>query len=90
MSDKKSRWVLWGLGLACAACCAAPLYLLLGGATVGFSAGLISPVVKEILICLLPLVMIGAAFYFINKKKKSCCDSPQSNCNSQQCEIKKT
>jgi hypothetical protein len=90
MSDKKSRWVLWGLGLACTACCALPIYLLLGGAAVGLSASLISPAIKEILICVLPLMIVGLGVYFMNRKKKSCCDSPQSNCNNQQCEVKKT
>lgn len=88
MSDKKSRWALWGLLLACAACCAAPVYLLLTGAAVGLSASLISPAAKEILICVLPLIIVGLAIYFVNRKKKSCCDSPESNCNDHQCGVK--
>lgn len=85
MSDKKSKWALWGVGLACAACCAMPIYLLLGGTTV---IGAMSAVFRELLICLLPLMVLGLVTYFIAKRKKSCCDSPQSNCNHHQCGIK--
>lgn len=85
MSDKKSKWALWGLGLACAACCAMPIYLLLGGTAV---VGAMSAVFRELLICLLPLMVLGLVVYFIAKRKKSCCDLPQSNCNDLQCGVK--
>lgn len=89
MSDKKSKWALWGIGLACVACCAVPLYLVMGGvAAVGISASVISPAIREILICVLPIMSIGLVIFLMSRKKKSCCDAPQSSCNSQQCQVK--
>ena len=88
MSDKKSRWAFWGVVLACTACCAVPIYFLVVGAAAGFSASLMSPAIREILICTLPLIIVGLVIYFSNSKKKPCCDSPQSNCNDHQCGVK--
>ena len=88
MSAKQSRWVLWGLGLACTACCVLPLYNLLGGAAIGFAVGMILPATKEILLCALPWMVVGLVIYTMKRKKRICCDTLQSTSNNQQCEVK--
>lgn len=88
MSDKKSWRTLLGLVFACTACCAVPVYVVVSGAAVGLSASLVSSSLKEVLVCALPLLMVGLVIYVVNRNKKSCCDSPQSSCNDHQCGVK--
>lgn len=83
MSKQSKIWG-WLLGAACIGCCAVPLYLLAVGATAGITS-LVSPALREILICVVPLLLIAVTFYAINKKKKSCCESQGKNCTSNQC-----
>lgn len=91
MTDKKSKWAIGLVGAACVACCTIPIIgLVMAGAgsaaLLGFFA---SDQFKEILICGIPLLLIIIGFILFSRRQKaaSCCNTPTSDCSSNQCGI---
>lgn len=91
MSSQKSKWIIVTAAIACIGCCAAPLYLIVAGAS---SAGVLAVLMDkqnlDVFICLAPLVLIAG--YFIYKRhqaKNACCAAPTDECSSTQCNSKK-
>lgn len=75
--------VLFGIGLACAACCAVPLLglagLTLGGAGIAASWG----ISLDLIICVLgPLALVAGLIVFLGKRRRDqqclACPSDQS------------
>jgi hypothetical protein len=87
MQRANKLW-LWLAGGACAACCAIPLMLLTGVSLTSFAI-LQNGVVRELLLCVVPLAAIGAAafFFFRRRKLRSCCASPKSSCSTDKCGV---
>jgi hypothetical protein len=85
VNKRKSVWLMLVAAIACIGCCAVPLYLIIVGASsaslmtiVGGTKGL------ELLLCLLPVVFIGAT-YVVTRHKKQCCPEPTDKCGNNQC-----
>lgn len=83
---KRSKsWLIIGAALACIGCCAVPIYLLVTGLSLAGAMAVIgSSTLLEVLLCLLPLLVIGW-FYYRQSQAKNCCPNPQKQCNSDQC-----
>lgn len=90
METSKSKRMIYLAAMACIGCCAIPIYALVIGATsIGFGVLIIEPI-REIIACLLPVLIFGIGYYLYQKQrqKKRCCVTPQKNCITSQCATK--
>lgn len=91
MTSRKSKWVIGLAGAACVACSTLPIgglaLLTVGSATL--ANFLATDGFWEILVCLIPLLIIGIGLLFLSRRQKSrdCCTATESACSTTQCEI---
>jgi len=90
MNTHKSKIAMLITAIACVGCCAIPLYsIVVGASSIGVISTLISDKNREVLICLLPLLLIAIDYYIYRRlNRKSCCTSPTDECGNTQCASK--
>ncbi len=92
MTERKHKWIPGLAVAACVACCAIPLggIFLAGASSAAIASFFASDQFKEVLICGIPLLLIISLYFFFTRRKKvneSCCETPNTNCSSNQCGV---
>lgn len=71
--------------LACVACCAVPLLPVMLGSSSLILA--LTNVRGDSLICLIPIVVIGIAWFKSSQRRSQCCETPSPDCQATRCGV---
>ena len=85
MNNRKSVWLVFTAAIACIGCCAVPLSLVIAGASSASLMAIVTgPKSVDLLLCLLPVAILGI-IYMATRRKKQCCPEPSDECGKNQC-----
>lgn len=87
MVNRKSKLLIGLVGAACVACCAVPisgLVILAVGSSATVASFFATDGFKEILVCLLPLLILSIGLVYVSRRKKpsDCCATTGTSCNT--------
>jgi hypothetical protein len=91
MTERNSKWLPSLAVAACVACCTIPLagVFFAGASSTAIATFFASDQWKEVLMCAAAILfmMTGCFIYARCKKAAACCETPKTDCNSNQCSV---